>query len=420
MSNSKVINDYLLKFSSFLFYLIPITLLTGPFLPDLIIVLVDIMFLIIIFNERNFYYFKNYFFYIFFVFNLFLIFSSINSEYMLFSLKSSLVYFRFTLFALATWMLIDRNKNLIKVFSLALFSSILIASIDGFYQYFNDINIFGFDTVFPNRLNLLFNDKAVLGGYLARLYPLAIALLIYSFEPSKKSYLIILFVLIMLDVLMFISGERTAIGLQFISTILLIIFLNNFRLIRFYSLVISFFVIMFIAFSNPEIKENNIDKTLNQLGLNSTSEKLNYFSPVHENYFLIAIDTFQQNKFIGSGPNTFRKTCLANNELKKCSTHPHNTYVQLLSETGLIGISFIFITLIYFIIIYLKQLILIFQKKEKYNDVMICLIITITLTLLPFLPTLNFFNNWINVIYYLPVGFLLSLVYDKNNSIKKL
>ena len=104
---------------------------------------------------------------------------------MLFSLKSSLVYFRFTLFALATWMLIDRNKNLIKVFSLALFSSILIASIDGFYQYFNDINIFGFDTVFPNRLNLLFNDKAVLGGYLARLYPLAIALLIYSFEPSK-------------------------------------------------------------------------------------------------------------------------------------------------------------------------------------------------------------------------------------------
>ena len=34
--------------------------------------------------------------------------------------------------------------------------------------------------------------------------------------------------------------------------------------------------------------------------------------------------------------------------------------------------------------------------------------------LLAFFPTLNLFNNWINIIYYLPVGFYLHEFYKND------
>ena len=36
------------------------------------------------------------------------------------------------------------------------------------------------------------------------------------------------------------------------------------------------------------------------------------------------------------------------------------------------------------------------------------------LSLFPFIPTSNFYNNWLNVIYYLPVCFI---IYNQNKSI---
>ena len=41
------------------------------------------------------------------------------------------------------------------------------------------------------------------------------------------------------------------------------------------------------------------------------------------------------------------------------------------------------------------------------TDFQIIILSAILLTLWPFTPTGNFFNNWLNVIYYLPLGILL-------------
>ena len=44
------------------------------------------------------------------------------------------------------------------------------------------------------------------------------------------------------------------------------------------------------------------------------------------------------------------------------------------------------------------------KKKSLLGDAEVCLLIAMFLSLWPLAPTGNFFGNWNNVIYYLPVG----------------
>jgi len=56
----------------------------------------------------------------------------------------------------------------------------------------------------------------------------------------------------------------------------------------------------------------------------------------------------------------------------------------------------------------------IFNHKNNLNDYQICLLICVFISLFPFIPTSNFYNNWLNLIYYLPVCFI---IYNQNKSI---
>ena len=203
------------------------------------------------------------------------------------------------------------------------------------------------------------NDKMYLGGYLSRLFPLLIALLIYNFKHSKLNIFIASILLIATDVLVFITGERTALGLMLISTLLFIILLSKFKFIRFITLTISFLTIIIISFSSPEITKRNITFTLNQLEVTETTEvdeknKIKkvlengprIFSVEHERTFITSYNMFKHNIIFGIGPNLFRYYCdgtIYDSGRYSCSSHPHNTYFQLAAETGLAGLLFIVI-----------------------------------------------------------------------------
>ena len=99
-----------------------------------------------------------------------------------------------------------------------------------------------------------------------------------------------------------------------------------------------------------------------------------------------------------------------------CRNHPHNSYIQLLLKQVLL-VSILFSNfLTCFLNFILSNNLCYFQKrilnfKYTFNNYQICLIISIFITLWPIAPTGNFFHNWLNVIYFLPVGFLLSSIY---------
>ena len=86
----------------------------------------------------------------------------------------------------------------------------------------------------------------------------------------------------------------------------------------------------------------------------------------------------------------------------------------MLSEAGLVG--FLFLALIFFYILFLYMKNLYFQlkyKKQFITDLGLCLLASYFITLFPILPSGNFFNNWLSIIIYYPLGFLIYTV--KNN-----
>ena len=122
-------SKYFINSITFLYCIIPFALLTGPFLPDLIISIIGIIFLIISISKKQYNYYRNNFVYLFASFWVYLIISSLISDFQTFSLQSSLVYFRFGVFALATWFLLDHSKYFGKFFFIALLATFFICSL---------------------------------------------------------------------------------------------------------------------------------------------------------------------------------------------------------------------------------------------------------------------------------------------------
>ncbi len=409
------LDDLLLSLGTLLISLIPIALLTGPFLPDLLLSIVALIFLFQIIKKGEWSYLNNNFVKVFSIFYILAILSSFLSSNILLSMESSLFYFRFLIFSIAVWFVIDNNKYFINIFAIALLIAFLVSIIDGYYQYFFDINLFGFKAE-GVRMSLLLNDKMLLGGFLVRLFPLLIA--IYLFKKKHNIYYLSLISLlfIFIDVLIYLSGERTSFALLAILTIFIIFLISRYKILRIITFVISILLVVFLTIFSSDIRERNINQTLSQLGVDQEN-RISVFSPRHESHYRSALKMFTENPVIGVGPKIFRELCSEekyNINEDSCSTHPHNTYIQILAEMGLIGFLVFLIIPVHFAS---KILTHIYQYLRNGNrlltDYQICLIGCFLLTLWPLAPTLSFFNNWISVVYYLPIGFYLSTIYNK-------
>lgn len=400
-----ILNSYFKILNNFLFYLIcllPVALLTGSFFPDLIISLCSLIFLfILIVKKRN--YFRNYFFYFFLIFWLILVTSSLLSKNFFFSLETSLFYIRFFIFSLSIYyLLIERLFNL-KIFTNFLLFIILLLIFDSHFQYFFGYNILGFKLESPLRVSSFFRDELKMGSFLFRIFPVLLFLLI--FFNNKKLYLFLIPAVFSSIIL---SGERTSIILSiifFLGTIILKIKFKEKILI-----ILSLFFVLIIQFSfNDSFKFNFTERMKKEFvfgKLDNSKKELEknfgfkFFTNLHTEMYNTSYEMFLDKKFFGHGPKMYRIIC-KEYDIKTCSTHPHSFVFQLLAETGIAG----FLFYLFFFIFVIKDFFYFFLFKSINSNYVIILSLLIIINLFPLAPSGNFFNNWLNSIMYLPLGF---------------
>ena len=401
---------------SWIIILMPIFLISGPFLSDLGVTLITIIFLVNTFKNNLYNYYKNYYFIFFFIFCLILIFSSLLSDNVLVSSKNSLFYFRFGIFSLCFWYLLERNDFLIKYlfFSILLCYSSLI--IDGYFQYFTGENLFGYALYDNYRVSSFFGSELILGSYLARFFPIFFGLFVFL-DKTKKNKVMLFFVTIVFilsEGLIFVSGERLALFFMNLSAVYIIFMIKEYKIYRIWTYVVSLLLIVVLMISFPNSKERFIDQTINDFTRfkhpDKEQHKLYLFSKPHNDMYITAYRIFLDNKFFGVGPRQYRNTCDEYSVSQySCETHPHHTYMELLSESGVF--AFLIVAIFFSLLIYISIKHFIFKfihgKKGLLNDFEICLISAVILSIWPFAPSGSFFNNWMSIVYYFPVGLLL-------------
>ena len=183
-------------------------------------------------------------------------------------------------------------------------------------------------------------------------------------------------------------------------------------------IILLIFTIAALAFHIfPKVKERVVDRTLNDVLYKSDSlkkainKKISLFSEGHQDHIESGILIFKNHFIKGVGVRNYRVECKKDIYKKigkyYCTTHPHNTFIQILSETGIIGFIFFIIFLGF---VYLKLYINfrdVYLKNREINPKIVILLTIIAVNFFPLVPSGSFFNNWLSTLYFFPIGLIL-------------
>lgn len=413
----KIIN---LKFFHIIIPIIPLLLLTGPFLPDLVITITSIFFIIFFRQELILKFKEEKIIYFFLLFWICLVISSLFSNYILFSLKSSGLYLRFIIFSCVFYYLILTNSNFLERLYLCLKISIYIMCAACLFELFFQHNLYLIEKP-EMRLTGTYKDEQIVGSFLSKIFPLFASLFLFL---NKKINLEVVLLSILTYLVVLLSNERTAI---FFTTIFYLFLVLVYPGTNIKKKILSIFLVILVFISTlffvDDVKKRIIDLTLSQMGIflldsqkdtNLRSYKKSdgffIFSKSHQTHMLTAFNMFKLNPIIGVGPKVFRKEC--DNQKyyiseSSCTTHPHNILFQILGEVGIVGLIFLIISIFYLI----KNFYLTFKEKLLINNNFasskLCLLFIFSQNIFFLLPTGNYLNNFLSMQMFLPLGFYI-------------
>src|SRR6056300_739604 len=237
-SNSVLINLIIVSTIPFLIW--------GPFFPDLIVSLSALFFLYYVFKNKEFHFFNNKPLIIFFSFCIYCILLSVFvAKDTMLSFESSIFYFRIGVFSCFIWFLIDKDENILNYFYYVLILSFSALVIDGYVQSFTGENLLGFRTN-QIRISSFFGDELIMGSYLSRLFPLLFALFIVKQKKFKFEVYYVGLLFILVDILIYLSGERSAFFYLNLSTLFIIILIKEYQKFRLITFAVATTFIVFL------------------------------------------------------------------------------------------------------------------------------------------------------------------------------
>lgn len=151
--------------------------------------------------------------------------------------------------------------------------------------------------------------------------------------------------------------------------------------------------------SSRDINLNNIEGFVDVFFINKNGDEIRISNLHKESLFLKKNQKINKGDYIGNVRAEFKDGC---------NTHPHNNFFQIASEIGTIGL-FIYIFIFLFICKnILSNLYYVFKNKNiKNNFIEIFFLLSFVISWQPLIPSGNFFNGWINYIYFMPLPFYM-------------
>ena len=413
------------KFSyNLIYYLLcflPLSIIIGPTVSLISIILITILFLIIWIRKNDFVFQNNYlinFFLILFIYLIFNTFLGIEFEN---SYSRNLGFIRFILlfFAINYLFIKLKNENNIFKFWLIILSILIF---DSYYEVVFGANIFGWgdkDEALGPRIISFFKDEAIVGAYLAGFFLIISSNFLNNKNSKyKKVYFLTFFLTSIL--LIFLTGERSNfLKAIFGASIFLFLSKEITKKNILYILILFSLVITVVLSSSSYLKLDRYSYLINFISIKDGQIEIKdnlYFYLYRSGYHV-----FSENKIFGVGAKNYRKYSekrskeLRNTEDKNkfiIDTHPHQIYLEFLSEHGLFGTI---IVLSLFIFVFFKMLKIIILNRNNIQIACFCYLVSI---FLPLIPSGSFFTDFNSTLFW--INFSIFFAVSKESNIFKL
>lgn len=402
--------NYAEKYFFLLILTIPLSIILGSAVSFFNIVLLCFPFLIYIFLQKNYRFVDNKVFYLLLLIYAYLIFNCLISLDYQSSLFRNIGFIRFIILFLIInyfFSLSGFQEKILNIWSLL----IIFFALDVYLEFFRGTNILGFgNDVFKTRIVSFFKDEPVAGAFLHGFVFLVIGHLINTFSNYNKKIYIAVIVLVFLLSAIIITGERSNTIKTIFGFIFFLIMIKNFETkskLMFFLFSLACVVLLFI--------NSNYLKTryYGQILSNITNDKKR--SEFLENNLYIKLyksgfSVFKNYPLFGVGNKNYRiETCKNKQEKYVCMTHPHQIYLEFLSEHGLFG-SVILISSLFYLLF--KILIEILKSR---NHIQIGCFVYILSNFLPVIPSGSFFSSFTATLFWL--NFSIMYACNKNTNV---
>ena len=395
---------------NWLFILFPISFIIGNLVLNLNFLLF-VLFGCVYLTKKNVKFEYNFLILLFLIFCIALIISSFFNQ---FNIDKSFLYLRFLAFYYICFYIL--KEKIFRIDRIFYYYAIFVAIVcfDLIIQYTFGYNIIGFE---KNELGptSFFRDEKIAGSFVQNFGFYLIFMIFYKFKENNFIDLIIKsFLISLISISIFISFQR-------IPMVVWIFFLTFYGIVYYKSkllpILLSFVILtLFVSsFSSKEIVESYSSFYDNAKSIGSRTFK-NYntiknkelFEEIkkdeikvtsfesgsgHASLYANAFYIWEDNKIIGIGYKNFYNKCVER-KLTRCTTHPHNYYLDVLVTTGLSGLI---ILITYLIVLFLKVIhslrINIKNKSQKKFDILIIAFINFLMFFFPLKSSGSFFTT---------------------------
>ena len=392
--------NFIIKISLFFILLFPVILLVGSSVINTSIIIMNILFLTHVINEKNFQIFKNDMFYFLFALWIFLIINTLLNDNFLDNYKRSFGFIRFILLIFSfLYFLSYKNFKYKKIIFDFWLIILIIVSLDLIFELIFGFNTLGFKSAYDGRLSGFMGEELKIGHWFLCF---SLILLGSNLNHNKMFYLLILTLII----ISFFIGERANFFRLFIGIFSFIIITRKFSYRNFIFFILPI-ILLFLIVSNIKggkldfFKDRYVNVFVSKTKYNSLIEfnNNNKYTPLYINAYTI----FKENKLLGVGLGSYYekshevyRTYRFRNYVRMIpNTHPHQYHLEILATLGLPGYIFIFSTLLYFFYKSFR-----FYLKNK-NTTNLSSFLMVFVFCLPLLPTGSFFTTFGAAIFWL-------------------